>query len=362
MSRANSHLKSPKSPAAKRTVRSRIRIGGPAPHRRRQETQASELTNGLGNLLDELARRCVVSLEQTIAELGLDLRHWLILLELTRCNGCKQSDLAASLATSSSSLADALADLERDGWIAKRGEPNDKRIRRLFLRPKALCLTKQLRKPLVDLSERMFRGLTDQELNLFTDALGRLKTCLGMELRLLEPGAQPATGLDMDPPLEIQEPVDQRLSILTLGVADVPRSRSFYEHALGWRAASASSEVVVFFDLGSLKLALFDKGLLARDSGMEPSGEHDRFKGVSLTHVVGSAEQVDRVLARVVSAGGKLVRSAQDVFWGGYSGYFVDPDGHAWEVAACTSTFTLKADGDVDLPSTEAIASEAVVF
>ncbi len=122
-----------------------------------------------------------------------------------------------------------------------------------------------------------------------------------------------------------------RISFVTLGVADIARSRRFYVEGLGWPAASMSNEHIVFLDLGGLVLSLFGRSALADDMLASPEGHG--FRGVSLAHNVGSPEEVDRALAEAVAAGATLLKPGQSVFWGGYSGYFADPDGHAWEVA-----------------------------
>ena len=141
-----------------------------------------------------------------------------------------------------------------------------------------------------------------------------------------------------------------RISLVTLGVADVARSRAFYE-ALGFRASAASNASVTFFDAGGVVLALFGRSALAHDAQVADSSPG--FSGVSLAHNVGSDAEVDRVLAEAVSCGAKLVKPGQKVFWGGYSGYFADPDGHLWEVAH-NPFFPLDADGRVRLPPPDA--------
>ncbi|MCX5494147.1 VOC family protein [Kaistia dalseonensis] len=121
-----------------------------------------------------------------------------------------------------------------------------------------------------------------------------------------------------------------RLSIVTLGVANVQKARAFYE-ALGWQASSASREAITFFQLSGVVLALFERNALADDATVAPAG--DGFRGVTLAHNVESEAAVDAALAHAVRSGARLVKPASKVFWGGYSGYFSDPDGHLWEVA-----------------------------
>lgn len=123
--------------------------------------------------------------------------------------------------------------------------------------------------------------------------------------------------------------MEQRLSLVTLGVEDVERARRFYE-ALGWRAGFANEEVT-FFQLGGMVLSLWDRAAMAKDMRREgaPRGPGD----VCLAHNVRSREAVDAVMADAVAAGAALLRPAHDTEWGGCSGYFADPDGHGWEVA-----------------------------
>jgi hypothetical protein len=124
--------------------------------------------------------------------------------------------------------------------------------------------------------------------------------------------------------------MDQRLTLVTLGVADVARSRAFYE-ALGWKASPASQASVAFFQLVGMALALWDRQNLADDAGVPTTPP--AFSGIALAFNARSEAEVDSVLAETARAGGRLVRPAHKTFWGGYSGYFADPDGHLWEVA-----------------------------
>lgn len=137
-----------------------------------------------------------------------------------------------------------------------------------------------------------------------------------------------------------------RISFVTLGVADVARARAFYE-ALGFRASSASQPSVTFFDAGGMVLGLFGRAALAEDAGVADSGPG--FAGVALAHNVGSEAEVATVLAEAEAAGGRIVKAAQRAFWGGFSGYFADPDGHLWEVAY-NPFFPLDAAGRPTLP------------
>jgi catechol 2,3-dioxygenase-like lactoylglutathione lyase family enzyme len=121
-----------------------------------------------------------------------------------------------------------------------------------------------------------------------------------------------------------------RVSILTLGVTNLERSIQFYEQGLGLPRL-AFEDTIAFFQLAGTWLALYPWDDLALDAGMPAAGSG--FRGVTLAHNVGSKREVDQVLAEAASAGARIVKPAQDVFWGGYSGYFADPDGHLWEVA-----------------------------
>ena len=142
--------------------------------------------------------------------------------------------------------------------------------------------------------------------------------------------------------------MEQRLSLVTLGVADVARARRFYEQGLGWTASKAGNDSVVFFQLGGMILALFGRAALAEDARLpDPGGAG--FGGIALAYNVRRREEVDAVLAEAASAGGRILKPAEDAFWGGYSGYFADPDGHVWEVA-WNPQFRLQDDGSLELP------------
>jgi uncharacterized protein len=138
--------------------------------------------------------------------------------------------------------------------------------------------------------------------------------------------------------------VDQRLSLVTLGVSDLGRAREFYE-ALGWTSGWQEGEDVVFFQAGGMILALWGRDHLAADSGVRDSGG---WGGVTLAHNVGSPEEVDRVMDEAARAGARIPKPAGETFWGGYAGLFVDPDGHPWEIAH-NPHWTLAEDGSVRL-------------
>ncbi len=137
--------------------------------------------------------------------------------------------------------------------------------------------------------------------------------------------------------------MEQRLSLVTLGVRDLARAKAFYE-ALGWRPREGD-EGVVFFQAGGLVVALWDRAELAADSGVEDAGG---WGGVTLAHNVRSPAEVDAVLAQAEAAGAAIPRRGAETFWGGDSGVFVDPDGHPWEVAH-NPGWTIAEDGSVRL-------------
>jgi uncharacterized protein len=140
--------------------------------------------------------------------------------------------------------------------------------------------------------------------------------------------------------------MEQRLSIVTLGVSDLGRSCDFYER-LGWRKSSASSAGIVFFQAGGMALALYPGAELAQDANASP--ERAGFAGITLAYNGRTREEVDRVLAEAEECGARIMKPAQEAFWGGYSGYFADPDGFLWEVA-WNPFFPIAADGALELP------------
>jgi uncharacterized protein len=142
----------------------------------------------------------------------------------------------------------------------------------------------------------------------------------------------------------ITELVEQRVSLITLGVGDLERSRRFYT-ALGWKTNAAEGDDVVFFQAVGMIVALWDRARLAKDSGVPDGGG---WGGVTLAYNARSAEEVDAVLAEAAAAGATIPRAGGATFWGGYSGAFVDPDGHPWEVAH-NPHWTLHEDGSVSL-------------
>jgi len=138
--------------------------------------------------------------------------------------------------------------------------------------------------------------------------------------------------------------LEQRLSLITLGVRDLARARAFYE-ALGWRTGADPGDDVVFFQAGCMIVALWDRARLAEDSGVDDGGG---WGGVTLAYNVRSPDEADAVIAEARAAGATIPRAGAETFWGGYSGVFVDPDGHPWEVAH-NPRWTIAADGSVSL-------------
>lgn len=125
--------------------------------------------------------------------------------------------------------------------------------------------------------------------------------------------------------------MEQRISVITLGVTDMKRSVGFYE-SLGWQKTAGDGEKVAFFQVNGFVFGLYGMADLAEDAG-QTLGQGDSFGGTAIAHNVGSKAAVDHLLAHAEACGAAITRPAEDQFWGGYSGYFADPDGHAWEIA-----------------------------
>jgi predicted lactoylglutathione lyase len=138
--------------------------------------------------------------------------------------------------------------------------------------------------------------------------------------------------------------VEQRLSLVTLGVRDLARARAFYE-ALGWKSGAAPDDDVVFFQAGCMIVALWGREQLAEDSGVEDGGG---WGGITPAYNARSPAEVDAVLAEAEAAGATIPRPGAKTFWGGYSGVFVDTEGHAWEVAH-NPHWTIEDNGAVKL-------------
>ena len=141
--------------------------------------------------------------------------------------------------------------------------------------------------------------------------------------------------------------MEPRISIITLGVVDLPRSIRFYRDGLGFPTKVKDGEGIAFFVTFGTRLALYPLTALAEDIGTEVKASKG-FSGITLAHNVRRKEEVAEVLALAEKAGGKVVKLAQDVFWGGRSGYFTDPDGYHWEVA-WAPMFTFEESGSLVL-------------
>ncbi len=141
--------------------------------------------------------------------------------------------------------------------------------------------------------------------------------------------------------------MEQRMSLITLGVADLARSRRFFEHGLGWNPSSASNAKITFYQIGSMGLALYPRAALAQDAHLTNDGTG--FGGITLAYNVRQREEVEAVLAEAQSAGATILKPAEETDWGGYSGYFADTDGYPWEVAWNPHS-PLRDDGSVELP------------
>ena len=143
--------------------------------------------------------------------------------------------------------------------------------------------------------------------------------------------------------------MDQRVSLITLGVADLDRSRRFYEVGLGWQVTQMVEGQVVFYQLSNgLALGLFGRAALVED-GKFDDDSGAKFSGLTLAFNARSEAEVDAVMHEAEKAGAKIQKPAEKVFWGGYSGYFRDPDGHAWEVAF-NPFWELDKDGNLHIP------------
>jgi predicted lactoylglutathione lyase len=139
--------------------------------------------------------------------------------------------------------------------------------------------------------------------------------------------------------------MEQRLSLVTLGVSDLVRARMFYEQ-LGWRGQEV--EETVFFQAGGIAVILWGRDKLAADAGLTDDGG-DGFGGIALAHNVRSEPEVDEVMAAATAAGATATRPPAKTFYGGYAGCFADPDGHVWEIA-CNPSLPLAEDGSITIP------------
>jgi catechol 2,3-dioxygenase-like lactoylglutathione lyase family enzyme len=140
--------------------------------------------------------------------------------------------------------------------------------------------------------------------------------------------------------------MEQRISLITLGVSDLNRSREFYER-LGWCRSMKQTEGISFFQTGGMALALYPRNELAKDANVTPEGQG--FNRVTLAYNTRSHDEVDAVLKEAEAAGAKILKPAEEAFWGGYSGYFSDPDSFLWEVA-WNPAFAIAEDGSIQIP------------
>lgn len=141
--------------------------------------------------------------------------------------------------------------------------------------------------------------------------------------------------------------MEPRVTLITLGVADVCRARRFYVEGLGWPVAAFGGDEVAFLPLAGLVLALYRASDFATDAG-RPIAQGSN--GFALAHNTRSRAEVDAIFALATSAGARVLKAPAEKSWGGYTGYFADPDGHAWEIA-WNPGFPFKADGSIELPS-----------
>ncbi|SIQ96002.1 VOC family protein [Pontibacter lucknowensis] len=125
--------------------------------------------------------------------------------------------------------------------------------------------------------------------------------------------------------------MEQRITLITLGVRNLQRSKEFYQNVFGWQPLESSTESVIFFQLNGLQLALFPQESLADDAGLEADGKG--FKSFSLAYNVSSEKEVDDLVAELAGKGVRVLKQPEKVFWGGYSSYIADPDDNLWEIA-----------------------------
>lgn len=142
--------------------------------------------------------------------------------------------------------------------------------------------------------------------------------------------------------------MEPRLSLITLGVHDLPRAVAFYRDGLGFPTKYEDGGPVAFFSTSGVRLGLFPLEELAKDIGPQIRPTPGAFPGITLAHNVRTKEEVAQILDLAAAAGGTIVKPAQDVFWGGHSGYFTDPDGYYWEIA-WNPHFPIEADGSITL-------------
>ena len=138
--------------------------------------------------------------------------------------------------------------------------------------------------------------------------------------------------------------MEQRLTIIGLGVNDLQESNDFYEKKFGWNKLDSSNDNIAFFKLNGILLSLYPREKLAEDAKV--SAEGNGFKGFSLAYNARTKEEVDKTISDLSRKGVRVVKKAENVFWGGYSGYIADPDGNLWEIAF-NPYLSLDRDGNV---------------
>ena len=142
--------------------------------------------------------------------------------------------------------------------------------------------------------------------------------------------------------------MEPRLSMITLGVADLERAVEFYERVVGWKAAPGPPGIA-FFDLAGVVFSLYPHAEMVKETGVEPHFTRDNgYQGFALAHNVESNQEVDEIFARLAANGARIPKAPEHVFWGGYSGYFADLDGHLWEIAH-NPHWSLTDDGRVSM-------------
>ncbi len=142
--------------------------------------------------------------------------------------------------------------------------------------------------------------------------------------------------------------MEPRVSLITLGVADLDRAKAFYSEVLGWKSFGPETGIV-FYNLNGVILSLYPHNDLAKDIGCEAGPPPQGYTGMALAHNLPSEAAVDALLAKIKAGGGRILKPAAKTFWGGYAGYFADPDGHPWE-AAHNPHWSLAPDGRIVPP------------
>ena len=141
--------------------------------------------------------------------------------------------------------------------------------------------------------------------------------------------------------------MEQRISMIALGVSDLQRARQFYETGLGWRVSKSGGDKIIFFQLQEMVLGLYPRHLLAEDANLSETGSG--FGGITIAYNARDKKEVEQILNQAQNAGATILKTAQNVFWGGYSGYFTDLDSHLWEVV-WNPHWKLGEDGCLKLP------------